>query len=333
MRKITLFFTFFLFIICVNADQLDNYTEKPIANYGNYMILIKTDDGTLHSGLYLDRGILITNYRIEDTDNVMSLTGKAVMIEEENFIKYEEGLYFYKTTTAFGKIKFIDNIDTRNEKWYVFVEILNNGSVNGSIRKLALKAIRKRVSVKGFKFVFNNNGSLVGVYYNYDIGSLIKYIFHRIKAGDNIEIDAIFGGKFNTIPELMNIAKTDLKRPAWLGITFSIRKNKVLINGVFKDSPADKYGLKEGDLILEADGKPILTITELTSVMREKKEGDRIRLTIKRGNNILKKKIVLAGKKRIIYRSHQNNNMENIKKELKKLEEKLDDLKERLKNH
>ena len=248
MRKITLPFIFFLFITYVNADKLDNYIEKPIANYGNYIILIKTDDGTLHSGLYLAQGILITNYRIEDADNVISLTGKAVKIEKGDFIKYEEGLYFYKTTTVFRKIKFIDNIDIHNEKWYVFTEILNDGSVNGSIRKLALKAIRKRVSVKGFKFVFNDSGNLVGVYYNYDIGSLIKYIFHRIKVGGNIEIDSIFGGKFHTISELMNIAKTDLKKPAWLGITFSIRRNKVLINGVFKDSPADKYDLKEREI-------------------------------------------------------------------------------------
>lgn len=74
-------------------------------------------------------------------------------------------------------------------------------------------------------------------------------------------------------------------------------------------------------------------IAELTSVIREKKEGDQIILTIKRRNNMLTKKIILAGKKRIIYRSHPGNDTENIKKELQKLEEKLDDLKERLKNH
>ncbi len=58
----------------------------------------------------------------------------------------------------------------------------------------------------------------------------------------------------------------------------------VLIDNVRADSPAAKSGLKAGDIIVEADGKPVKDDGDLIRVIAEKKEGD-VSLTFVRDRN------------------------------------------------
>lgn len=70
-----------------------------------------------------------------------------------------------------------------------------------------------------------------------------------------------------------------------LGDYFGITNGKgLLINDVRENSPAKKAGLKAGDIIVEADGKEVYEISDLTRVLNEKKEGD-VNLTIIRDRN------------------------------------------------
>ena len=56
----------------------------------------------------------------------------------------------------------------------------------------------------------------------------------------------------------------------------------VLIENVQSDSPAEKAGLKAGDVITKLDGKRVKTIGELQAEMREKREEKTVQLTIVR---------------------------------------------------
>ena len=58
----------------------------------------------------------------------------------------------------------------------------------------------------------------------------------------------------------------------------------LLVNTVRENSPADKAGIKAGDVITEADGKAIKTTADLIDALGEKKEGD-VTLTIVRDKN------------------------------------------------
>ncbi len=53
-----------------------------------------------------------------------------------------------------------------------------------------------------------------------------------------------------------------------------------LITEVQKDSPADKAGLKDGDLILEVDGKPVHSVQHLRILISSREPGSRVRLTV-----------------------------------------------------
>jgi hypothetical protein len=69
-----------------------------------------------------------------------------------------------------------------------------------------------------------------------------------------------------------------------LGIrpSYSDEGEGVLLGGVTDGLPAAKAGLKEGDRIVEMDGKPVKNLEAYMSVMGSKKNGDVMELTIVR---------------------------------------------------
>lgn len=74
----------------------------------------------------------------------------------------------------------------------------------------------------------------------------------------------------------------------------------IFINKVNKDSPADKSGIREKDIIVEIDGKSVYTMEELKTIIEEKKVGDSLSVTYYRADqngNYQKNtvKVTLAG--------------------------------------
>ena len=59
----------------------------------------------------------------------------------------------------------------------------------------------------------------------------------------------------------------------------------VLVESVQDDSPADKAGIKVGDIVLSADGDDVKTSADLRTALREKKEGDSVRIEVLRGRS------------------------------------------------
>jgi membrane-associated protease RseP (regulator of RpoE activity) len=57
----------------------------------------------------------------------------------------------------------------------------------------------------------------------------------------------------------------------------------VLVESVQNDSPAEKAGLRVGDIVLSVDGKDVTSSMDLRQALRDKKEGDSVRLDILRG--------------------------------------------------
>jgi len=63
---------------------------------------------------------------------------------------------------------------------------------------------------------------------------------------------------------------------------------------VFKDSPADKAGLKEGDIILEYNGTKLLKVNTFSMMLSKNRVGDKINLKIWRDAKEINVEVVLA---------------------------------------
>lgn len=76
---------------------------------------------------------------------------------------------------------------------------------------------------------------------------------------------------------------------------YSIKTDRgAYIVQVVSGSPADKAGIKVGDVIVAMDGTPVTTASTFRALLAEKRPGDKVTLTIMRGAQELKLDVVLA---------------------------------------
>jgi S1-C subfamily serine protease len=124
-------------------------------------------------------------------------------------------------------------------------------------------------------------------------GEVIGMNSANIPFAQGIGFSIPINGAMAIAKELIEFGK--VTRP-WLGI-LGIGLNKdiaqyynlssdegVLITRSFEKSPAWEQGITSGDVILQADGRPVKDMSELAGYIRKKKIGDSVTLTIRRGN-------------------------------------------------
>ena len=103
---------------------------------------------------------------------------------------------------------------------------------------------------------------------------------------------------FVDMPERPKFAKVEEKDPhagmqlpangevPYLGTSpdYGDEVDGVLLNGVREGSPADKGGLKAGDIIIELDGQAIKNVRQYTTVLYAHKPGDKVTIIALRGD-------------------------------------------------
>lgn len=81
------------------------------------------------------------------------------------------------------------------------------------------------------------------------------------------------------------------------GLVIGIRGNDtahgVWIEAVMKDSPAERAGIKNGDLILKADGQAVKSVSELNRIRDTHSAGDKMTLSVYRDGEMLEIEIIL----------------------------------------
>lgn len=79
------------------------------------------------------------------------------------------------------------------------------------------------------------------------------------------------------------------EKPAFLGVHYEISRTTTTgsyVTSVEPNTPAAKVGIRSGDIITKADGKPLLVLDDLVRVISTKNAGDKVVLTINRAGRI-----------------------------------------------
>jgi putative serine protease PepD len=74
-------------------------------------------------------------------------------------------------------------------------------------------------------------------------------------------------------------------RRAYLGVRLAEVEGGVRLAEVIEGEPADDAGLRAGDVVLEAGGKPVSTAADIQGAVAARKPGDELELRIRRGGN------------------------------------------------
>ena len=105
------------------------------------------------------------------------------------------------------------------------------------------------------------------------------------------------------IDQLIEFGET---KRGWLGVRIQVVTKEIadslkldeprgaLVASVASGSPSDKGGIKDGDVILEFDGKKINEMKELPKIVAETKVGKNVNVKVWRNNRILNKSILLG---------------------------------------
>ncbi|HSQ54132.1 MAG TPA: M6 family metalloprotease domain-containing protein [Gemmata sp.] len=82
-------------------------------------------------------------------------------------------------------------------------------------------------------------------------------------------------------------AATSTTAAGYLGVVIADIKGKAVIEVVAPDSPAEIAGVKDGDIVVQVDGKGVATAAEARDVLRGKLAGEVVKLSVTRGDTTL----------------------------------------------
>ena len=132
-----------------------------------------------------------------------------------------------------------------------------------------------------------NKGNSGGGLFNI-AGELIGIINSKF-SGIGIEGIA-FAIPSNTVMKITEDLKThgEVKDRSSLGIAINETANGIQITKVYPNSPADKYGLKEGDIIIGFNDEQINSYSDLSYQLRKTMIDDEVSILVVRNNRFLK---------------------------------------------
>jgi len=84
------------------------------------------------------------------------------------------------------------------------------------------------------------------------------------------------------------------ENPVWLGVRADIDAKNCKLGEITKDSPADKAGLKPGDVVVRFGGKDVESYESMRKLLQKQKPGDEVTLEVKRGDETKELRLTLG---------------------------------------
>ena len=268
----------------------------------------------LGSGFIIDRkGIVVTNNHVIQgaEDIIVSVNGsteyKAKVIGTDPYM--DLAVLQIVSDEKFETVSFGDSDKARVGDWviaignpYGFGGTVTSGIISSRNRDIGLTRYDDFIQTDASINLGNSGGPL----FNLD-GEVIGINTAIIAPGQSGSIGIGFAipsnSASNVISQLIEFGET---KRGWLGVRIQEVTKEIaeveklekpegaLVASVSENSPADKAGIKAGDIILEFDGKKVDTMRTLPKLVAQAEVGKRVILKIWRNQKLISKRVLLG---------------------------------------
>jgi len=267
----------------------------------------------LGSGFIIkEDGIVITNnHVIANAEDILVKVGekeyKAKLVGADPYM--DIAVLKMETKDKFKTVKFGDSDTARVGDWAVAIG--NPFGLGGTVTAGIISARNRDINLTRYDDFIQtdasiNQGNSGGPLFNLK-GEVIGINTAIIAPGQSGSIGIGFAipanAASNVIDQLIEFGET---KRGWLGVRIQevtkeiaeVEKLKkpvgALVASVGQNSPADKAGIKAGDIILEFDGKKIDTMRTLPKVVANTKVGKSVELKVWRNKKSIVKRLTLG---------------------------------------
>ena len=268
---------------------------------------------SLGSGFIIDKdGTVITNnHVIANAEDIIVRVGdkeyKAKVIGSDPYA--DIAVIKISSKDTFKPVNFGDSDKARVGDWVVAIG--NPFGLGGTVTSGIISARNRDINLTRYDDFIQtdasiNQGNSGGPLFNLngDVVGINTAIIAPGQAGSiGIGFAIPANAAKNVIDQLIKYGET---RRGWLGVRIqevtkeiadveNLKKVKgALVASVGEKSPADKAGIKPGDIILEFDGKEIDTMRTLPKVVGNTEVGKSVTLKIWRNKKLISKRLVLG---------------------------------------
>jgi len=268
----------------------------------------------LGSGFIIDKkGLVVTNSHViqEAEDIFVSVNGsveyKAKVVGKDPYM--DLAVLQIESKEKFNPVSFGDSDKARVGDWVIaignpfgFGGTVTSGIISSRNRDIGLTRYDDFIQTDASINQGNSGGPL------FDLnGKVIGINTAIIAPGASGSIGIGFAIPSNPASKVISqLIKYGETKRGWLGVRIQqvtkeiaeVEKLKkpegALVASVAEKSPADKAGVKAGDIVLEFDGKKVDTMRTLPKLVAETEVGKRVVLKIWRNQKLISKKVTLG---------------------------------------
>jgi len=268
----------------------------------------------LGSGFIINKkGIVVTNNHVIQgaEDILVSVNGsveyKAKVLGKDPYM--DLAVLQIESNDIFKPVSFGDSDEARVGDWVVaignpfgFGGTVTSGIISSRNRDIGLTRYDDFIQTDASINVGNSGGPL----FNLD-GEVIGINTAIIAPGQSGSIGIGFAIPSNPASKVINqLLEFGETKRGWLGVRIQEVTKEIaeveklekpsgaLVASVSEKSPADKAGIKAGDIILEFDGKEVKTMRTLPKLVAQTEVGKRVVLKIWRNQKLISKKVLLG---------------------------------------